>query len=706
MFYRRRVRPGASFLLLVACARGPAAAPSLAPETIIKSVPEDSERSTPTAPADISDPIAALRARLPERRGWDGEPIEPDIRSMWHELGVLLDASEPGPARDELLRIGAATAATWPDDERVAPNGWNEAWVGGSAPFAWSLVRAVRILDMDQARTLLAGEALAQVTVLTLNLNHVAELCERPDEFFDSLAAARHLGELRSLTLALPTCVPPAALAGLDRARPGLGSLRRLVLPGWLGPQGAAALAESPLLAQLEELDLSNSEPGRAGLAALGRSQFLQRLKVVRLHRSLDSSDAGLALADTPAWTGLRELDLSANILTRATLAGLGRNPALKDLVTLDIGRSRGQGDARFSAFARAGGLPGLRRLRIDGVMLGDAELAAILGARRWSGLRELDLSTNKIGPAGAAALARATHLTDLKRLDLGHNPLGAQGGRALADAVHLAGLLGLDLTGCGIGEASATRLLARRRRRSRCRTAAIGDGGARAIAARREWTSLRTLELDDDAIGDDGAVALAGAAHLVGLQSLKLRGNRMRELGWRALVESRPLAKFVDAEWRRRLALHDTTLSPADAARPLPADLELVFRRGACHGSCPVYSVTIRGDALEYRGEQHVTVKGPVRERVDPTRIRLVLAAVDAFFAAAPGRRSEDGSEDCRTSLYGDAGPSIRVVRDGESFVHGRDGVCPTRDDFRAFQLLADRIDTLLDTGRWMPTW
>lgn len=100
------------------------------------------------------------------------------------------------------------------------------------------------------------------------------------------------------------------------------------------------------------------------------------------------------------------------------------------------------------------------------------------------------------------------------------------------------------------------------------------------------------------------------------------------------------------------------------------------------------------------------MTVKGPVRERVDPTRIRLVLAAIDAFFAAAPGRRSEAGREDCRTSLHGDEGPSIRVVRDGQSFVHGRDGVCPTRGDLRAFDWLADRIDTLLDTGRWTPTW
>lgn len=64
-------------------------------------------------------------------------------------------------------------------------------------------------------------------------------------------------------------------------------------------------------------------------------------------------------------------------------------------------------------------------------------------------------------------------------------------------------------------------------------------------------------------------------------------------------MVESQPLSKFVDATWRRELAQQDTTLSPADAARPLPADLEIEFGRGACHGSYPVYRVTIRGDAL-----------------------------------------------------------------------------------------------------------
>ena len=77
--------------------------------------------------------------------------------------------------------------------------------------------------------------------------------------------------------------------------------------------------------------------------------------------------------------------------------------------------------------------------------------------------------------------------------------------------------------------------------------------------------------------------------------------------------------------------------MPPTSPARPLPADLEIEFRRGACHGSCPVYRVTIRGDILEYRGEQYVEVAGPVRERVDPTRIRLILASVDSIAVISP---------------------------------------------------------------------
>jgi hypothetical protein len=155
------------------------------------------------------------------------------------------------------------------------------------------------------------------------------------------------------------------------------------------------------------------------------RSPHLRTLKVLRLHYSLDSTDVGLALADTPAWTGLRELDLSTGILTGEALAGLARNPALAGLEVLDIGRSRGSGPARVTAFARAGGLPGLRVLRVDQVSLRDAELTVIAGARQWSGLRELDLSGNQIGPAGAKALALATHMSALERLDLDGNRLG-----------------------------------------------------------------------------------------------------------------------------------------------------------------------------------------------------------------------------------------------------------------------------------------
>lgn len=108
------MRPGVLVLSLVACTRPPATAPSATREPVIEPVPEDSGRPAAATPAlaVVSDPIAALRARLPERRGWDGEPVEPDTGSMWHELGDLLNAAEPGPARDELLRIGAATPSS------------------------------------------------------------------------------------------------------------------------------------------------------------------------------------------------------------------------------------------------------------------------------------------------------------------------------------------------------------------------------------------------------------------------------------------------------------------------------------------------------------------------------------------------------------------------------------------------------------------
>jgi len=69
-------------------------------------------------------------------------------------------------------------------------------------------------------------------------------------------------------------------------------------------------------------------------------------------------------------WTGLRELDLSTGILAGEALGGLARNPALAGL-EVDIGRSRGSGPARIVAFARAGGLLGLRVLRVDQVGLG-----------------------------------------------------------------------------------------------------------------------------------------------------------------------------------------------------------------------------------------------------------------------------------------------------------------------------------------------
>lgn len=663
-------------------------------------VQEDSN-AAPDEPVP-ADPVEALIQLLPSQReqcddhGCVSAEVTP--ASLWAELDRELHALPPGAARDELLRRGLAAAATWPDEIRLAPPGWVEAWRAGAGPVGWPLARAVQLFDVDDARALVAHGALAEITVLEIS-ELSSERCARLGELLDVLATSSQLTQIRSLTIRVPPCGRPEVLARLADLE--LPALRRLALPKSVGPAEAEVLAGLPLLARLRELDLSESAPQASGLAALGRSEHLRGLEVLRLRRVLDTLDAGAALAKTPAWVGLRELDLSYNRFNSETLRGLGGNPALTNLEVLDLRGSIGLGADNLRAFVRAGGLPNLEVLRLGGAV-GDAGVAAIVGAKQWSGLRELSLAGAGIGPAGAIALSRATHLRDLERLDLAHNKIGSAGAEALARAPHLAGLRHLDLTGCELGDEAAATLLASLRDPATLRLARnqLGDASARAIAAQRGWTSLRVLDVSLNRIGDDGFVALADAPQLAGLERLELIHNNPGERGLRAMVESPHLVRFVDERWRRALALHSTILSPEDAARSIPPDFELTLHRLGCFGTCPIFTVTVRADgSLEYQGERHVRVTGPVQDRVDLDRVRLLLGAVERFYATDPDRRVA-----CNVRIFDNENVAVRVRRDGRERNHASEALCPTAPAFEAIYELANRVDALLVTGRW--TW
>ncbi|MBA3546168.1 MAG: hypothetical protein H0T76_06785 [Nannocystis sp.] len=599
-----------------------------------------------------------------------------------------------------LLLLGACARAPTPAPRQPVPE---DSRLAVETPEPEAPYHHVHVFGLDGVRSVLADDTIPVITSFVAS-NFNEALCERPGELFELLAASPRLEHVRYLHLFLEDCLPQEALAGL--AAVDLPALRDLNLDGGIGPRGAAILAGLPLLARLTHLTLPNNPLGRAGVAALGHSPHLHKLWSLNLYKSLLTEDAALALADTPAWTGLRRLNLSYNVLGRAALASLGGNPALVKLKELDVSHSINTADDsdRFSALVRAGGLPKLTVLRIGGGRSGDAGLAALAETGRWPDLRNLDLRSASIGPAGAAALARATHLSVLERLEIQLDNLGPEGGLALAGAPHLAGLRHLDLRTCELDDQAALALVNHLKNPESLVLSDnnIGDAGAAAIAARRDWTRLRTLHIYHSGISDDGAVALAAAPQLADLEELWLDHNKIGERGWRALVGSSTLARFVDDTWRSSLALHDSTLGPDDAARKIPGDLELELSRDSCFGRCPVYSVTLRGDGrLEYRGESYVARVGQAEAHIDRGRIQLILAALEVFVATAP-ERHKSRSADCKARIADNSNVTLKVRRGGRTRTYATRSICPSSSAWEALYTLANRIDNLLATNRW----
>jgi Ran GTPase-activating protein (RanGAP) involved in mRNA processing and transport len=75
-------------------------------------------------------------------------------------------------------------------------------------------------------------------------------------------------------------------------------------------------LAESPNLARLRTLSLSDNQLGNEGAAALAASPHLARLATLRLDNNGICKNGAEALADSPYLGRLLKLDLRGNVFT------------------------------------------------------------------------------------------------------------------------------------------------------------------------------------------------------------------------------------------------------------------------------------------------------------------------------------------------------------------------------------------------------
>lgn len=220
-------------------------------------------------------------------------------------------------------------------------------------------------------------------------------------------------------------------------------------------------LADFPLLAGVQELDLCGNELGNRGLALLARSPFLTQLEALDLGFNGLDDEGVAALARSSDFPRLAALALNDNgRITSEGLKLLAESPFFAGLTTLDVS-GNDVGDAGVVAASAGTAFPRLHTLRLKGNNIPGEGIAALarapLFARLLARSPRLELQDNAIGPYGAAALAKSPALDRATAIDLSRNELGDHGFAALVVSRHTARLQSLRLAGNQITDAGVS---------------------------------------------------------------------------------------------------------------------------------------------------------------------------------------------------------------------------------------------------------
>jgi uncharacterized protein (TIGR02996 family) len=219
-------------------------------------------------------------------------------------------------------------------------------------------------------------------------------------------------------------------------------------------------VAGCPWLRYVEVLEFIDyyTDPVRAdGAAALARSPYLGRLRELNLQRN-DIGDEGLRMLCDASWLpGLVRLNLVDNGLGEDGLTALA-GAHLSALTDLRLGGNRpGRG---LTPLVHSHVAEQLTDLDVSGCNLSPSDLACLLESPRLCRLTHLDLGCNPLGLEGARLLAGSPLLGQLTSLFLDRCDLGDEGVGALIDSPHLAKHPALNLQRNGLSERSSRLLV------------------------------------------------------------------------------------------------------------------------------------------------------------------------------------------------------------------------------------------------------
>jgi hypothetical protein len=304
----------------------------------------------------------------------------------------------------------------FPDALRRAPGGWIRALIEGHREPRLRICRAVDITlhDVDLPGDRFAwtdAPELAQVTILRV-----------VDPRLDDDALDRWLGSPnnpRLTELALGGAITSRGarrLAGDER----LANLESLaVYRSKIGPEGVAALLSSPRLGRkLHRLLLGRNTLGEAGAIALAADTSITNLALLDLDCNRLDGAAIQALVRAPLLAGVRTLNLSNNPIGPEGIAALAACPYLDALEVLFLHGCQ-LDDEAVAPLLRAPFMARLRNLALSENRLSMATVEQIAASQHLRP-HELDICHNDFAEAEAEAILRAAPLfAGLRRLCL-----------------------------------------------------------------------------------------------------------------------------------------------------------------------------------------------------------------------------------------------------------------------------------------------
>jgi len=237
------------------------------------------------------------------------------------------------------------------------------------------------------------------------------------DEAAELLFSSRHLGNLQELNF----CFSPIANFGLNAiAEAELPSLKSLWLIGsQVGADGLAAVVNSPSLQHLSEMSVGGRTVGSREAAAIASAK-VPRLKHLDFELAEIGNQGAVAIAQSPGMANLEELRLVDNNIGPEGAEAVAASPHLRKLRELDLGTSR-IGDRGEIALANSPVIETLESLDLGWARIKAEGVKALAKSPRLANVKFLDLAENNFGPDGAKALAESPYLKNLECLTLTH---------------------------------------------------------------------------------------------------------------------------------------------------------------------------------------------------------------------------------------------------------------------------------------------